>query len=137
MIKAFKTAQIAERLLRRSRFGFCVGVSLLNPQRHITMNHNSHNMYLDLFEYGQYEDLVLIGSEAPRTYEPQVLSLLTRALSTRYVPLPPLRAPPSPPTSSSPTVSAAGPASSHRTCACRRARRRGASIRSWRAMTRQ
>jgi hypothetical protein len=87
----------------------------MDPRKHTTMNHNPHAMYLDLYEYGHYPDWVHICSQSPRTYEPQVLSLLASALSARYVLPPPPRHSPSLPNSSSARRPESGAASSART----------------------
>ena len=49
------SSKISLNLLRSPvRYGFCVNWAPLDPRKHNTMNHNVHNMYLDLYEYGQY-----------------------------------------------------------------------------------
>ena len=84
------------------------GWAPMDPRKHTTMNHNPHNMYLDLYEYGHYPDWVHVCSKAPSTYQPQVLSILAATLSKRYVPASPPRAKTSPPSSCSPRPAEAG-----------------------------
>lgn len=69
-------------------YRFCVNFAPLDPRKHVTMNHNHHNMYLDIYEYGQYPDWVHPCSTAPRTYESQVINILAQTLTERFVFLP-------------------------------------------------
>lgn len=87
MMRTVKMTSLAS-LLSQSRYGFCInGFALLDPRKHTTMNHNHHNMHLDLYEFGQYPDFVHICSTAPRTYEPQVIEIVAKFISQRTVPL--------------------------------------------------
>lgn len=57
MMRAVKLTGLSS-LLRKTKFGFCLnGMALLDPRKHNTMNHNHHNMYLDIYEYGQYPEI--------------------------------------------------------------------------------
>ena len=80
------SGRIASRLLTRATtYNFCWGMALLDPRKHTTMNHNSNNMYIDLWDYGQYPDFWHNCSVASRAYEPQVVSILVSAINERYV----------------------------------------------------
>lgn len=47
--------RFARSLLNKNiNFRFCYNWAPLDPRKHNTMNHNINNMYLDLYEYGQY-----------------------------------------------------------------------------------
>ena len=85
-MRSMNVAKLTSRVCTRSvSYGFCVGFAQLDPRKHITMNHQHHNMYLDSYEYGEYPDWVHIGSIAPRTYEQQVISILASSLSEKLV----------------------------------------------------
>jgi hypothetical protein len=66
---------------KANAYAFCLNFAPLDPRKHTTMNHNIHNMYLDLWEYGQYPDWVHICSVPARTYEEQVLQITAKTLS--------------------------------------------------------
>lgn len=87
MIKALTSAKMASAVLNRAvSYKFCMfGWAPLDPRKHITMNHNHHNMYLDIYEYGQYPDWVHIHSVPARTYEHLVVDHLVTALNQRLV----------------------------------------------------
>ena len=87
MMKALSASRAASGVLSRAvSYRFCLfGWAPLDPRKHITMNHNHHNMYLDLYEYGQYPDWVHIHSVPARTYEPVVIDTLVAALNQRLV----------------------------------------------------
>jgi hypothetical protein len=36
------------------RYSFCLNKALLNPYKHTTMMHSPHNMYVDLYDFGEY-----------------------------------------------------------------------------------
>ena len=92
------SGRIATRLLgQASQYNFCWGMGLLDPRKHTTMNHNPNNMYIDLWDYGQYPDWWHNHSIAPRTYEPQVANILLNTLNQRYVTPMPCRDSTSPP----------------------------------------
>ena len=86
MMRAINASKLAGGLLRSSsKYGFCVFYAPLDPRKHNTMNHNAHNMYLDKWEYGQYEDWILKCSIPARTYEAQVVEVIAKSLSEQLV----------------------------------------------------
>jgi hypothetical protein len=90
-------ARVASSVFNRAlAYRFCVNFAPLDPRKHITMNHNHHNMYLDSYEYGQYPDWVHPCSVAPRTYESNVVNILAQSLSEHFVLILSTRAPQSP-----------------------------------------
>lgn len=96
MIRA-SASRVASNVFNRAiAYRFCVNFAPLDPRKHITMNHNHHNMYLDTYEYGQYPDWVHPCSIAPRTYESNVVNILAQSLSDHLVRFSSTRAPPSP-----------------------------------------
>lgn len=112
MKSTVRTSGVAARLLQQAvAFRFCYNWAPLDPRKHTTMNHNPHNVYLDLYDYGHYPDWYHVCSTAPKTYQPQVVALLVSALNTRYVPLLTRREPKLMLTSSTPNASANGTAS--------------------------
>jgi hypothetical protein len=112
MKSTVRTSGVAARLLQQAvAFRFCYNWAPLDPRKHTTMNHNPHNIYLDLYDYGHFPDWYHVCSTAPKTYQPQVVALLVSALNARYVSLPPRRAPTSMLNSCSPSASASGIAS--------------------------
>lgn len=56
-------------LLMRPSAGFCLFKAYLDPHKHNTMNHNIHNVYIELYDTGVYPELVVNQSEPSRTYE--------------------------------------------------------------------
>lgn len=78
MLKAtLKSSSLASQLMSKAVvFGFCINWAPLDPRKHTTMSHNMHNMYIDLYNFGQYPDWYHVCSTAPKTYEPQVISLV-------------------------------------------------------------
>lgn len=116
MRSTVRTSMMASRLLQEAvAFRFCYNWAPLDPRKHTTMSHNPHNVYLDLYEYGQYPDWYHVCSTPPKTYQPQVVSILVSALNARYVYFPSCRAPPSTQTSSFPSDIASGTVSWPRT----------------------
>jgi hypothetical protein len=88
MQRAVSTSRIASTLFSRAvSYSFCYGFAPLDPRKHTTMNHAPHNMYLDLWEYGQYPDWVHISSVPARTYETQVVNTVVATLNAKYVAL--------------------------------------------------
>jgi hypothetical protein len=87
MIKTtLRTSSVASNLLCQAvAFKFCYNWAPLDPRKHTTMNHNPHNMYLDIYEYGQYPDWYHVCSTAPKTYQPQVINIIVATLNARYV----------------------------------------------------
>ena len=62
-MKAINTSRIAGNIFRRANaYNFCIYFAPLDPRKHTTMNHNIHNMYMDLWSYGKYPEWVHIGS---------------------------------------------------------------------------
>lgn len=53
-----------------ANFAFYKG--LLDPSKHIFMNHAPHSIYLDYWPMGQYPEVYLVGSVASKAYQPQV-----------------------------------------------------------------
>lgn len=94
MKTTLRTSKVASNLLCQAvAFKFCFNWAPLDPRRHTTMNHNPHNIYLDLYEYGEYPDWYHVCSTAPKTYQPQVVNVLVATLNARYVCSPSLREP--------------------------------------------
>jgi hypothetical protein len=58
MFKLSPIARIASKLLTKQKFGFCINHGYLNPAKHITMNHNPHNIYIDAWDIGQYPEVI-------------------------------------------------------------------------------
>jgi hypothetical protein len=85
MLRINPVLRASYRLLSRSRAGFCITNGYLNPARHITMNHNPHNVYIDAYDIGQYPEVVEIMSQPPRTYEPVVAKTLVEVINKKYV----------------------------------------------------
>lgn len=75
----------ARSLLSRPSAGFCLYKSYMDPHKHNTMNHNLHNVYIDLYDVGVYPELVINQSEPSRVYEEQLRSLAVGILSKDYV----------------------------------------------------
>lgn len=67
------------------RFGFCLNKAFLDPYKHTTMNHYPHNMYVDLYDLGEYPEIIAPSSIAPRTYEPVLIATVVDILNARYV----------------------------------------------------
>ena len=67
------------------RFGFCLNKALLDPYKHTTMNHSPHNMFVDLYDFGEYPEVILPASIPARTYQPAVVSTLVDVLNKKYV----------------------------------------------------
>ena len=110
------SGRIATRLLgQASQYNFCWGMGLLDPRKHTTMNHNPNNMYIDLWDYGQYPDWWHNHSIAPRTYEPQVANILLNTLNQRYVTPMPCRDSTSPTRTSKPKPIGSGKSGSPKT----------------------
>jgi hypothetical protein len=53
-----------------ANFAFYKG--LLDPSKHIFMNHAPHSIYLDYWPMGQYPEVYTVGSVASKAYQPQV-----------------------------------------------------------------
>lgn len=82
MIRAINASKATQNLLRfNNKYSFCFNFAPLDPRKHHTMSHNTHNMYLDLWEYGQYPDFVLQCSVPARTYESKVVDIIAQTLS--------------------------------------------------------
>lgn len=93
-MRAINPSRIATNIFQRAnRFNFCVGFAPADPRKHTTMHHYINDMYLDLWEYGNYPDWVHIGSIPPRTYEPQVVDTLASTLNAQLVNISTLREP--------------------------------------------
>ena len=86
MMRAVNASRITAGVVRQAvAYRFSVnGFAPLDPRKHNTMNHYVHNMYLDLYEYGKYPEWVHICSVAPRTYESQVLNIVSKTLNERF-----------------------------------------------------
>ena len=81
-MRAINPARITTSIFQRAnKYHCCVGWAPADPRKHTTMHHSINTMYLDLWEYGHYPDWVHISSVAPRTYEPQVLTITANALN--------------------------------------------------------
>ena len=61
--------RVAKALTHRPSAGFCMYKSYLDPHKHNTMNHNIHNVYIELYDTGIYPELVVNQSEPSRVYE--------------------------------------------------------------------
>jgi len=79
----------AKRLLALNnnaiKFAFCLNKAHLDPYKHTTMNHSPHNMFVDLYDFGEYPEVVLPASIAARTYQPIVVSTAVDIINQRYV----------------------------------------------------
>lgn len=75
MIRRF-TPLIKRSVAYRPTAQFCIYKGYLDPHKHNTMNHNIHNVYIELYDTGVYPEWVVNQSEAARTYEPQAYSLV-------------------------------------------------------------
>ncbi len=67
------------------RFGFCINKAHLDPYKHTTMSHNPHNMFVDLYDFGEYPDVILPSSVAAKTYQPIVVSTAVDVLNSKFV----------------------------------------------------
>ena len=67
------------------RMGFCLNKAHLDPYKHTTMNHSPHNMFVDLYDFGEYPEIVVQASIAPRTYQPVVVSNAVDVINQRFV----------------------------------------------------
>lgn len=67
------------------RFGFCFNKAHLDPYKHTTMNHNPHNMFIDLYDIGEYPEVILPSSIPARTYQPVVVSTTVDIFNKRFV----------------------------------------------------
>ena len=67
------------------RFGFCLNKAHLDPYKHTTMNHSPHNMFVDLYDFGEYPEVIIPSSIAARTYQPIVVSTAVDVLNKRFV----------------------------------------------------
>ena len=68
MIKRF-VPLVRRSLTYRPAAGFCLYKGYLDPHKHNTMNHNIHNVYIELYDVGVYPEWVVNQSEPARTYE--------------------------------------------------------------------
>ena len=69
----------------QSTASFCINMATLDPSKHNYMHHNPNNMYVDHIDVGVYEYIADLSSVAPRTYERNVLEIVTKVLNDRYV----------------------------------------------------
>lgn len=67
------------------RFGFCLGKAHLDPYKHTTMSHNTHNMFVDLYDIGEYPDVIIPSSVAAKTYQPIVVSTAVDVINSKFV----------------------------------------------------
>lgn len=49
------------------------------------MNHNIHNVYIELYDTGEYPEWIVQQSEPKKTYESQAYSLIVDALKADHV----------------------------------------------------
>lgn len=82
-----RTARSLLRLNNNIVFGFCLNKAHLNPLKHTTMNHYPHNMYVDLYDFGEYPEVIAPASIPARTYQPIVVATTVDILNAKYVPL--------------------------------------------------
>jgi hypothetical protein len=86
MHRVIISSKITSSIFKRAvSYNFCYGFAPLDPRKHTTMNHSPHNMYLDLWEYGQYPDWVHIHSVPARTYENQVIDTIVSLINAKHV----------------------------------------------------
>jgi hypothetical protein len=85
MLRINQVFKAASRIFSQPVKGFCIFKGYLDPHRHITMSHNPHNVYVELYEIGQYPEVVEIMSQPPRTYEPIVVKSLVETINTHFV----------------------------------------------------
>lgn len=77
--------RVSRAMMRAPSAGFCMFKSYLDPHKHNTMNHNIHNVYIELYDTGIYPELVVNQSEPSRAYEEQLRSLAVDILKSDYV----------------------------------------------------
>lgn len=66
---------------------FCIYKAYLDPSKHIYMTHNPHNMFEDLFSYGQYPlPTVPMQRQLKRDYIPKIASIVFAAAKRSNVP---------------------------------------------------
>ena len=53
-------------------FKFAKHQGLLDPSKHITMGKYPHIGFIDSYDFGEYPEVIVPGSIAPKTYQPQV-----------------------------------------------------------------
>lgn len=82
-----RTARSLLRLNNNIVFGFCLNKAHLNPLKHTTMNHYPHNMYVDLYDFGEYPEVIAPASIPARTYQPIVVATTVDILNAKYVSL--------------------------------------------------
>ena len=81
-MRAINPSRLASNIFQRAnKYSFCVGFAPADPRRHTTMHHSVNNMYLDLWEYGHYPDMVYNCSVPARTYEPRVVDIIASTLN--------------------------------------------------------
>ena len=56
------------------RFSFCFNKAHLDPYKHTTMSHSPHNLFVDLYDFGEYPEIIAPASIAAKTYQPVVVS---------------------------------------------------------------
>lgn len=67
------------------KFTFCLNKAFLDPHKHTTMNHYPHNMYVDLYDFGEYPEVILQTSIAPKTYQSVLLATTVDVINAKYV----------------------------------------------------
>ena len=86
MMKLNPIARSAIKVLGfRPYAGFCINKGMLDPSKHTSMNHVPHNVYIDLWDLGQYPEIITQSSIAPRTYVDKVIMTIVEAIKEKYV----------------------------------------------------
>lgn len=81
-----KFVPIARKALSsRPSAGFCLFKAYMDPHKHNTMNHNIHNVYIELYDTGDYPEWIVNQSEPSKAYQPEVYSLIVDVLKTEHV----------------------------------------------------
>jgi hypothetical protein len=69
----------------RSAYTASLDKAFLDPNKHITMNHFPHFVYVDYWPIGQYPETYTIGSVPSAAYQPQIEKIIIETLNSRYV----------------------------------------------------
>lgn len=85
MIKLFKPIQVLS-FSRIPKQSFAIFSAYLNPERHITMNHNPHNAYEDIVMIGDYPmPNRAMKKEINRDYIPQIADIVFSVVKSKNV----------------------------------------------------
>ncbi len=71
MLRINSISKIAFNVLSSlNKYSFHVNKAIFDPSKHINNQKRMHNMYVDIYDYGQYPEVIRIGSIPSRAYEP-------------------------------------------------------------------